>query len=127
ASPGATTTPSASSATRGLGAGLTLARLLTRLLGRARLDVEAQLAVRRVDGDAIAGADPVREHQPRELVLDQALNRPPQRARAELRIEPLAREELHRLVGERDLDPLRPHPPHQRVEHQPGDLDQLLV
>jgi hypothetical protein len=42
-----------------------------------RVDVEAQLALERVDRDAVAGTDRVGEHHPRELVLDQALDRPP--------------------------------------------------
>ena len=80
-----------------------------------------------VDGDLVAGLEPAAEHHPRELVLDQALDRPPQRAGAELRVEALAREQLDRLVAELDLDPLRAQPPCQPVEQQLRDLGQLLV
>jgi hypothetical protein len=62
-----------------------------------------------------------------ELVLDLALDRPSERAGAELRIEALPGEEPDGLVGELDVDPLCPEPSRQPVEQERRDLDQLLV
>ena len=67
-----------------------------------------------------SGSIAAAEHHPRELVLDQALDRPLQRAGAELGVVALAREQLDRVVGELDLDPLRVQPPREPVEQEPA-------
>ena len=48
------------------------------------LDLEVAAVAVHVDRDPVAGLEPAAEHHPRELVLDEPLDRPPQRARAEL-------------------------------------------
>src|SRR2546423_13290077 len=60
--------------------------LLSRSGVRSEFDVEVQLTVHRFDDDSVAGLDTRSEHHPRELVLDQPLDRPVQRARAEFRV-----------------------------------------
>ena len=65
---------------------------LTRGLRRPPLDRQARRARGRCP--TRFGSPDCRPHHPRELVLDQALDRPPQRARAELRVEALSREDL---------------------------------
>ncbi len=89
-------------------------------LGRAAaLDLEVDAAALGVDGDSIARLDLSGEHQPRELVLDEPLDGPPERTGAELRVEPLLGEEMHGVVGELDVDPLRD----AAIEIARADLD----
>src|SRR3954447_13631618 len=67
------------------------------------LDVE--IAVADQDPDALTAAHATVQHQPREPVVDLALDGPAQRAGAELRLEPTFGQPADRLRGELHLDP----------------------
>jgi hypothetical protein len=77
-----------------------------------------QVTLDDVDSDSVPGLHPAAEHHPGELVLDQPLDRPAQRACAEPGVEALPGEQLDGVVAERDLDPLRTQPAREAVEKE---------
>src|SRR6188474_3591517 len=93
---------------------LRLLDLLHRLCG-SLVDVEGELDVVVVDANAIVRLQPSTQQQPRDLVLELALNRTTQRPRAELRVEADFGQVLDGRVGELDFDVLCPEAPRGAV------------
>src|SRR3954468_6566536 len=79
-------------------------------------DVEFQLIAVRLDQHFVAGLRLSAQHHARELVLDEALDRPSPRSRAELRVVAFSCEQLQGLLREVDLDVLCAQAPGETVQ-----------
>jgi len=86
--------------------------------GAVLLHVEVEVALEEIDDHLVAGLDRAREHHPGECVLDQALDRPPERPGAKIGVEPFTREEAGGVVRELNLDPLRVEMPGETVDEE---------
>jgi hypothetical protein len=100
---------------------------LEKLSGTAGLDLEVEVVPCDRHRHLVSRLNRTSEHHPRELVLDEALDRPSEGAGAELRVVPLASEQPDGLLVELDLDPLRAQPPCDAFDQELCDLRQLLV
>src|SRR3990170_2862716 len=90
-------------------------RGLSRLQGRhfGRLRLEDQPAVLMIDPDVVAVLHLATQHLPGDDVFDFLLDEPPQRARAEVRVVPFARQVLLGRVSDLEPDALTRQPGRQ--------------
>src|SRR6185295_19667188 len=89
--------------------------------------LHAQPPVSQLDAHTLPRLDIAGQEPLRELVLEQALDRAPERPRPVLRVEARVREELDRLVRDLEVNTLRVHAPLHLCEQETGDLLELVA
>src|SRR5215212_8700894 len=109
----------------------TALRQLTPASGGSRhprlRSLEHELAVARVDADAVAGGELALEQLERELVDELLLDHPLERARAVGRVVAEVADQRARVVGELDLDAALADPPGELRHLEVDDLADLLA
>src|SRR5204862_3502865 len=92
-----------------------------------RRGLEHELAVGRVGTDDRTVAELAREHLYRKRVLELALDRPLERARAVGRVVSVLDQELGRRIAQLERDPPVSQPPPQALDLEAHDLAELVA